>query len=168
MLSVRAQVDIAVSPQRVWRVLMDFAHYPNWHPFVEMEGTPSLGGELDYYFRNKPKVPNKGWKVEARVTRLEPASYFAFSFGVAGLCTIEQWYALQEMPDGTRVTHGSDYRGVLTLIAGRSIRKRLLVLHQVPVERLARGFVNSSAAPPSQPTRKPPKPRKGFRGYRGP
>ena len=167
MISVRAEVDIAVSPERVWRVLMDFAHYRNWHPYVEMEGTPALGAEVDFYFRNKPQAP-RGWKIEARVTQLEPASNFAYRFGIAGLCMVEQWYALERIPDGTRVTHGSDFRGMMPMITGSLIRKRLLLLHKVPVERLAQGFVLSTAASSSKPTKRPPKPRKGFRGYRGP
>lgn len=65
MLSVRAQVDIAVSPERVWRVLINFAHYRKWHPFVELEGSPSLGGDIDFYFRRNPKAP-RGWRVRRR------------------------------------------------------------------------------------------------------
>lgn len=165
MISVRAQVDIAVSPDRVWRVLMNFAHYRNWHPYVEMEGVPILDGDIDFSFRNKPAAP-RGWKTKVTVTQLEPPSNFAFKFGISGLFTMEQWYSLEEIPDGTRVTHGSNYRGFLPFIAGKLIRKRLLLIHEVAIERLARGFVNSNKPKPQQAAKAPPKPRKGFRGYR--
>lgn len=165
MISVHAQVDIAAPPERVWRVLMDFAHYRNWHPYVEMRGVPILGGEIDFSFRNKPATPGS-WKTEVTVTQLEPPSNFAFKFGIAGLFTMEQWYSLEEIPDGTRVTHGSNYGGFLLAIPGNFIRKRLLSVHQVAIERLARGFVTSNKPKPQQAAKTPPKPRKGFRGYR--
>ena len=164
MISVHAQVDIAVPRERVWRVLMDFAHYRNWHPFVELGGVAALGGEIDFSFRNKPAAPAR-WKTEVIVTQLEPLSKFAFQFGIAGLCTIEQWYSLEDRPDGTRVTYGSNFRGFLPIIAGGFIRKRLVSIHQVPLERLARGFDITNKPKPQQ-AKAPPKSRKGFRGYR--
>ena len=165
MISVHAPVDIAVLPERVWRVLMDFARYRNWHPYVEMEGVAIQGGEMGFSFRNNPAAP-RGWKTEVTVTQLEPPSIFAFKFGLAGLFTMEQWYSLEEIPDGARLTHGSNYGGFLPAISARFIRKRLLTIHQVTIERLARGFVKSTKPQSQRSAKTPPKPRKGFRGYR--
>lgn len=166
MISVQAQVDIAVSPERVWRVLMDFANHRKWHPFVELEGNPSLGSQVNFYFRRNPATP-RGWKSDATVTRLEPLRDFAVEFGVAGLLMVEQWYRLEESSGGTRVTYGSDCRGILPKFAGGFFRKRFLLLHQLPLDRLAQGFTRTTPAGASVRPTKRARPRKGFRGYRG-
>jgi hypothetical protein len=37
-------ISIAASAARVWSVLLDFARYPEWNPFIRsIEGTPSEG-----------------------------------------------------------------------------------------------------------------------------
>jgi hypothetical protein len=143
---------------------MDCGRYRNWHPFVELEGIPTLGGEIDFAFRNKPDT-QRSWRSEAKVTQLEPASKFAFKFGLTGLCTIEQWYAIEKIADGTRVTYGSTYRGALPAVAGRFIRARLLLLHRLPIEQLARGFAQPKVSNREGTAKKPAKPRRGFRGY---
>jgi hypothetical protein len=40
-------IAIPAPPERVWRVLLDFARYPDWNPFVRsIEGQPTEGSEL--------------------------------------------------------------------------------------------------------------------------
>jgi hypothetical protein len=40
-------ISISASPERVWEVLMDFARYPEWNPFVRsIEGSPTEGSVL--------------------------------------------------------------------------------------------------------------------------
>lgn len=45
--TITTTIDINVSPQAVWRVLTDFAAYPDWNPFMDrIEGTPKVGAKL--------------------------------------------------------------------------------------------------------------------------
>lgn len=164
MFLVSKDVDIAVGPERVWRVLMDFEHYRSWHPYVELEGVPALGGMIDFFFRRQPGSP-RGWKGDAKVTQFQPTKCFAYRIGIAGIFTLEHAFALQETPDGTRVTYSSTYRGALAAIAEANLRKRLHGLHELPLERFARGFRQSDKSPPAPASKTPKKPRKGFRGY---
>ena len=34
MRELRAEIEIAAPPERVWRVLSDFDAYPDWDPFI--------------------------------------------------------------------------------------------------------------------------------------
>jgi len=41
-------IDVAASPAAVWRVLTDFAAYPEWNPLIrQLVGEPSVGSRLE-------------------------------------------------------------------------------------------------------------------------
>jgi len=47
MHTLETQVEIDARPERVWAVLVDFAAYPRWNPFVRtIEGQPAVGASL--------------------------------------------------------------------------------------------------------------------------
>jgi hypothetical protein len=47
MQHISTSVDIAAPIRRVWSVLMDFAAYPSWNPFIlRLLGQPSPGNRL--------------------------------------------------------------------------------------------------------------------------
>ena len=48
MREVTSAIDIATSPERVWRILANFSDYPRWNPFIR--GVKLLG-------RLEPRVP---------------------------------------------------------------------------------------------------------------
>ena len=44
---VSSSIEIAASPERVWRVLTDFPSYPLWNPFISsLSGSLELGKKL--------------------------------------------------------------------------------------------------------------------------
>jgi len=47
MKEISTSIEIAASPERVWRVLTDFASYPQWNPFIRsIEGRLQKGTRL--------------------------------------------------------------------------------------------------------------------------
>ena len=47
MHQIVTQIDIAVSPERVWSILMDFPAYPQWNPFIRsLSGVAKRGEKL--------------------------------------------------------------------------------------------------------------------------
>ena len=47
MREIMTTIEIAASPERVWRVLTDFASYPKWNPFIRsIEGRLQKGSRL--------------------------------------------------------------------------------------------------------------------------
>lgn len=45
--SLDTKIEIDAAPETVWRILADFAAYPDWNPFVRsIEGTPERGARL--------------------------------------------------------------------------------------------------------------------------
>ena len=45
MKVVSSSIEIAAPPERVWRVLTDFASYPQWNPFIQSLSGPLAIGE---------------------------------------------------------------------------------------------------------------------------
>ena len=47
MQRIRAEIEIAVSPERVWQVLTDFSALPEWNPFMRSaQGEPREGERI--------------------------------------------------------------------------------------------------------------------------
>lgn len=154
MVFIVAHVEVATSPERVWQLLMDFDRYPEWHPFAEMGGIAAEGSELSYAVRHKPKA-SRLVRSEATITRLEPTAHFALKLGVPGMSWVNEWYGLEAIESGTRLTHGFEFRGFLSIVAHFS-RKRMTNYCLAPILGLARRFAKLPRKPtaPAKPVRR--------------
>jgi len=48
---IRTEIEISAVPSRVWEVLTDFSHYPDWNPFIlELKGSVRQGATITYRF----------------------------------------------------------------------------------------------------------------------
>ncbi len=55
MKEIRTEIEIRSTQERIWRILTDFARYPDWNPFIHHAiGTPKLGEKVDITFRSGP------------------------------------------------------------------------------------------------------------------
>jgi len=44
---IRTEIEIESSAERVWNLLTDFAHFPEWNPFIRrVKGSASTGNQL--------------------------------------------------------------------------------------------------------------------------
>ncbi len=44
---IRTEIEIESSAERVWNLLTDFAHFPEWNPFIrQVKGSASTGNQL--------------------------------------------------------------------------------------------------------------------------
>lgn len=107
-------VSISASPERVWAVLLDFARYPEWNPFVRsIEGPPSEGSSL------KVTVHPPGGKAmtfRPVVIRQSLGTEFRWKgkLLLPGLFDGEHYFGLAPTANGsTRFTHGEHFRGLL-------------------------------------------------------
>jgi hypothetical protein len=52
MKELRSEIEIEASAERVWQLLTDFAHFPQWNPFIRRaSGNVKLGERLDVYMQ---------------------------------------------------------------------------------------------------------------------
>jgi uncharacterized protein YndB with AHSA1/START domain len=48
MKELRTEIEIKASAERVWQLLTDFAHFPQWNPFIRRaHGNLKLGQRLE-------------------------------------------------------------------------------------------------------------------------
>ncbi len=51
-MELYTEIRINASPERVWRLLTDFASYPQWNPFIRRaSGKPEKGEQLEVYLQ---------------------------------------------------------------------------------------------------------------------
>ena len=146
MLSSSSQIDIAATPERVWQALMDFPHYRDWHPFVEMDGPAVVGETVRFVYRNDPQAAT-GIDSTALISRVEAPHYFAIEFGVKGVAMLEEWYALEKTAGGTSLTHGANFRGIIPYLIVPFVRKLLVRKMAYPIQKLGQYLISKQAKP---------------------
>ena len=106
-------IDIAAPPEAVWEVLLDFARYPEWNPFViEMTGPAEIGAQLKEVVRmpNGKQVTFKTTIIEMDAPkRLVWQGVYGVSFLVLGTHAID----LERLDNGhTRFTQHEVFTGL--------------------------------------------------------
>nr|WP_255351034.1 SRPBCC domain-containing protein [Methanosarcina sp. MTP4] len=95
------EIEIFAPAERIWEILMDFAAYPKWNPYIqEISGDAEVGKKLKVYM--KPEWEKKGTTLHPRILRLEPRKELTWkgSFFLPGVLDGEHSLILEET--GTR------------------------------------------------------------------
>jgi len=114
MKQITSQIEISASPDQVWQVLVDFAAYPKWNPFMRRaEGELRAGGRLKVHFK-----PSKGMGMTIKLTVLkaEPGRELRWigHLLMAGLFNGEHYFTIESLKEGrVRFVQGEVFTGVL-------------------------------------------------------
>ena len=111
--AIRTEIDIAATPDKVWRHLTDFAAYPDWNPFItSVLGVAAVGQRLTV--RLDPPG-GRGITMRPTVTDVVPGRTLEWlgRLGMPGIFDGRHRFELQETPTGTRFVHGESFRGLL-------------------------------------------------------
>jgi len=111
--------NIGASPDRIWALLTDAAHYPNWNPTVQkMVGRIGPGETFRMFLKANP-----GHSFPVKVTEFRPNERMVWSSATPlGLIKIVRTCALA--PAGPRVTRFSmreEYSGPMLGMIGKSM-----------------------------------------------
>jgi hypothetical protein len=126
MTSVKTTLQIAASPERVWRVLTDFDAYPAWNNVVlDMRAEAREGAAVRFKIKieGTPALP-----IAARVKRCVPGREFSWGGGaplVPSLAWAEHYFRLEPSGDGTLLTHGEDFGGLFGLAMRGAVFERV-------------------------------------------
>jgi hypothetical protein len=122
MKELLTEIDIAASPERVWAVLIDFAAFPAWNPFIrEASGEPKVGGKLR--IRVVPPGSNAMvFKPTVLACDVNRELRWLGRLGIPGLFDGEHGFTLAPIDGGrTRLTQREVFTGVLVPLLAKSL-----------------------------------------------
>ena len=108
---ISSSISIAATPEDVWAVVADLAHYPQWHPaFQSVTGPLTVGSTLTI----KTTSPTTGNPVtlKVKVLTVEPGTELAWASRLLGITTITRRFLLRPADGGTELTQAGTYRGL--------------------------------------------------------
>lgn len=110
---IEISIDIAAPVEDVWRVLTDFARFPQWSRFIlAIEGEARPGTRLS------ARLDDGGGAMQIRpevlVCKEHDELRWRGTLGASFLFSGEHYFRLQALPGGgTRLTHGEVFGGLL-------------------------------------------------------
>jgi hypothetical protein len=121
---IATSIAIAAPRERVWSILMDFAAYPDWNPFIRtLSGATAPGSKLAVTIQPSGAKP---MSFSPRVLVCEPACEFRWKGRVLfpGIFDGEHHFQLSGVDDGTTMfAHGEDFSGILVPVFMRGAMK---------------------------------------------
>lgn len=125
MIRLETEARLDATPTEVWQVLSDFAHYAAWNPLlVEARGEAMPGARLAL----KIRIPGGGGKrfgITATLVRCEPGIALEWAGGVPGVLRGLHYFRLSPEGTGTRLVHGEEFSGFLSVLLGRMLQEGL-------------------------------------------
>lgn len=120
---IATEIEIDAPPARVWAVLVDTPHYPQWNPFiVAVRGELSVAHEIRFLFRipPAPRMPGR-----ATVLKVEAGAELRWAGRLLWpwLFRAEHYHLLAPVEGGrTRFAHGEIFSGLTAALAWPLLR----------------------------------------------
>jgi hypothetical protein len=110
--TIDTTVDIDAGKDAIRDVLTDFAHYKEWNPVMQIEGTPAVGAKLVVHLT---RAGGHGMSFKPTVLIATPSKELRWLGKlVRGIAAGEHFFILTTNDDGTtRLNHGERYSGAL-------------------------------------------------------
>lgn len=157
MFAEENETILHASPPKVWTALTRFDDYARWSPFIRIAGPLEAGALVQYSFRIKSSKP-RFFTVDAHIITLEPQKRVTFRFGVGGLISFEESYAVEPVPVGSRLVHSFRCTGLLSALKFKKVKRNFRQMLEI-TDRLFERHLSPTRPPASAKKRV----RKGFR-----
>ena len=121
MSAIDTSIDIAASPTRVWKILTDFAAYPEWNPFItRIAGLPVVGGRLVVTIQPPGR---KAMMFRPIVLAATPEVELRWRgrLLIPGLFDGEHLFRLSPANGGCRLDHSEAFSGLLAGLLGGTL-----------------------------------------------
>jgi len=114
MKTLRSEIEIQATPERVWQLLTDFASFPDWNPFIRTaSGAIEVGGRLEVLIQPSG---TSAMTFRPRVLNVEPARELRWlgHLVVPGLFDGEHIFMIESIGDHrVRFVQQELFRGIL-------------------------------------------------------
>ena len=121
MRRIETAIDIAASADRVWSVLIDFAAYPDWNPFIRrLQGDAEVGARLAVTVQ---PPGGRALTFKPKVLAVHPGRELRWlgHFLVPGLFDGEHSFRLEPLSAGCRLHQDETFNGLLVSLLSRTL-----------------------------------------------
>jgi hypothetical protein len=114
---IKTTIDVAASPERVWRVLSNFADYPRWNPFIRgIKAMTKLQPGAKLLVRVRIPTRGRAHTFSPAIVKAVPAGELCWRarFWVRGLFDGEHAFIIiPQGVQGCRLVHRERFSGLL-------------------------------------------------------
>jgi hypothetical protein len=112
--AVETSIEIDATPERIWALLTDFAHMPDWNPFIRsIAGSPAKGSRLAVEIA----LPGKGpMRFKPVVVVSQPGRELCWlaRLLLPGVFDGEHYFRIEPIgADRIRFIHGERFSGII-------------------------------------------------------
>ncbi len=122
MYEITTEMIIDAPAQRVWNVIIDFAQYPAWNPFIpKIEGAPTPGSRLKVAIR---PPGGQGMTFKPVVLKADPNRELRWlgHLLLPGIFDGEHYFMIEPVSESRiRFVHGERFKGILVALIKSSL-----------------------------------------------
>jgi hypothetical protein len=122
MKELRTEIEIQAPAERVWEILMDFASFPEWNPFIRhASGEAKTGAKIEVYLQPSDA---KGMTFRPTVLKAEPNRELRWlgHLLVPGLFDGEHIFTIEPLEaDRVRFVQREIFKGLLVRLFARGL-----------------------------------------------
>lgn len=123
MLEIVTEAQIAAPPAKVWAVLTDFERYAQWHPWLAIRGVAAPGATVDCSLGVLRR--RQIYSRDAQIKDFRDRALLSWEFGIRRVFVMEERFSIEQIGSGSSVRHSLKCRGLLVVLLGRAMRKRI-------------------------------------------
>jgi hypothetical protein len=141
MSTITTEIIIDASKEVVWKVLMDFAAYQEWNPFIkQIVGDRAVGNQLSVQIQ-PPGQKDMQFTPQILVCEQDEEFRWLGKLGVKGLFDGEHYFRLEAIADQqTKFIHGENFSGLFTGIIlsmiGKNTRLGFIAMNEALKNRV--------------------------------
>jgi hypothetical protein len=119
---VRTEIEINTSPERVWKILIDFDKYEQWNPFIhKIIGEPKEGAKIEIHIETPGGKNRKYGPTLTKVDEGRELRWLGKS-SLPGFLNGEHIFAIEQLePKRIRFVQSEVFDGLLTSLFGKSL-----------------------------------------------
>jgi hypothetical protein len=143
---LRTEIDIAASPEQVWRHLVDLPAYGDWNPFITSATGVVQPGEKLTLRMHPPGGRAMTFRPQLTAVVAGEVLEWLGHLGVPGLFDGRHRFELSATPTGTHLVQREEFGGLLVRPLRRSLDKGTRAGFQAMNEALRRRVREASSA----------------------
>ncbi len=133
-MQINTELAIDAPASDVWKVLTDFASYPQWNPVItKIEGSPIIGEQISFKICVFPKIelPIMACEILIASEQNKELRWRGPTVPVLdAVITGEHYFMVQAMGEGkSRLIHGENFTGLIVPALAPLLQARLTSLY---------------------------------------